>query len=130
MLTWLGLVAGILVVAAGTLIISASLGITLGIAFEAAIVVGIVLLVVAGIVAWLFYTGIKAQFRRIKTGKEALIGARGVVTNELSPTGEVRVLGEFWQAKTKGGNIAAGAEVEVTGMEGMFLLVKSTEQKA
>ncbi len=128
--TWLGLVAGILVVVAGTLIISASLGIALGITFETAIAVGIVLLVVAGIVAWLFYTGIKAQFRRIKTGKEALIGAQGVVTNEISPTGEVRVLGEFWQAKTKGDIIAAGTEVEVTGMEGMFLLVKSTEQKA
>lgn len=127
--TWLGLLAGIFVVAAGVLIVGASLGIALGITFEVAVVLGIVLLVMAGITAWLFYAGIKAQYRRIKTGKEALIGAHGIVTIDLNPKGEVRVLGEFWQAKSKCNQITTGSKVEVVDMEGMFLVVEPTEEK-
>jgi membrane-bound serine protease (ClpP class) len=127
--TWLGLLAGVFIIAAGILIVGASLGIALGIAFEVAVVLGIVLLVMAGITAWLFYAGIKAQYRRVKTGKEALIGAHGVTTTELSPKGEVRVLGEFWQAISKCTQIASGSEVVVVDMDGMFLVVEPTKEK-
>ena len=126
---WLGFLAGILVVAAGVLIISASLGIALGISYQIAIISGIVLLIMAGIAAWLFYAGIKAQYRKVKTGKEALIGAHGVATTDLKPKGEVRVMGEFWQAITKGEEIPKGTAVEVACLDGMFLVVKSIEEK-
>ena len=53
----------------------------------------VTLIVVALIIAVIFYVGVKAQFRRVKTGKEALIGARGVATTDLKPKGEVRVMG-------------------------------------
>jgi membrane-bound serine protease (ClpP class) len=81
------------------------------------------------IVAAIFYVGVKAQFRRVKTGKEALIGSKGVATSDLNPKGEIRVLGEFWEAIAKDTTITAGQDVEVVGMEGMFLVVKPTEQK-
>jgi membrane-bound serine protease (ClpP class) len=126
---WLGFLAGILIVAAGILIVSASLGITLGISFEVAVVLAIVLLVIAGISAWLFYAGIKAQYKSIKTGKEALIGAKGVAVTDLNPKGEVRVKGEFWQAITKDEAIANGETVEVVCLDGMFLVVKPTKEK-
>ena len=51
-------------------------------------------------------------------------------TTDLKPKGEVRVMGEFWEATAKDGEIASGQAVEVMGMEGMFLVVKPTEQKA
>ena len=79
--------------------------------------------------AWLFYAGVKAQYKRVKTGKEALIGAHGVVTTDLKPKGEVRVLGEFWQAIAKDGEIANGQAIEVLCLDGMFLVVKPTEEK-
>jgi membrane-bound serine protease (ClpP class) len=88
------------------------------------------LIIVALIVGLIFYVGVKAQFRRVKTGKEALIGAEGVVTTELNPKGEIRVLGEFWEATAKDTTIAAGKTVEVVGLDGMFLVVKPVEQKA
>ena len=75
-------------------------------------------------------SGVKAQFKRVKTGKEALIGSKGVATSDLKPKGEVRVMGEFWEATAKDTPIAAGQAVEVVGMEGMFLVVKPVEQKA
>jgi membrane-bound serine protease (ClpP class) len=98
---WLGFLAGILIVAAGLLIISASLGVAIGLAWEIAVVLAIILLVIAVIAAWLFYAGMKAQYKSVKTGKEALIGSKGVATSDLKPKGEVRVLGEFWQAIAK-----------------------------
>ena len=126
---WLGFLAGILVVAAGLLIVSASLGIAFGLTMEAEVVLAIVLLVIAGIFAWLFYAGVKAQYKKVKTGKEALIGARGIAVTDLKPKGEVRVLGDFWQATTKDAAIANGQAVEVVCLEGMFLVVKPSEEK-
>lgn len=126
---WLALIAGLLVVAAGLLIISASLGLALALAAEIVLAIAVVLLVIAGIVGWLFYAGVQAQYKRVKTGKEALIGAHGVVTADLKPKGEVRVLGEFWQARAKDGEIVNGTEVQVLCLDGMFLVVKVAEEK-
>ena len=112
-------------------IFSASIGIAyygLGLQIEAAL--AIILLIIAGIAAWLFYVGVKAQNKRVKTGKEALIGAKGVATTDLKPKGEVRILGEFWQAIAKDNAIANGEAVEVVDMDGMFLVVKPAQQKA
>ena len=88
------------------------------------------LFVVAAVIILIFAAGFKAQFKRVKTGKEALIGARGVATSDLNPKGEVRVMGEFWEATAKDAAIAAGQEVEVVSMEGVYLVVKPAEQKA
>jgi membrane-bound serine protease (ClpP class) len=126
---WLAFLAGVLIVAAGSLIISASLGIAFGLAIEIVVVLAIILLLIAGIAVWLFYAGIRAQYKSVKTGKEALIGAKGVATSDLKPKGEVRVLGEFWQAVAKDIVIASGQAVEVVCLEGMFLVVKPTEEK-
>ena len=128
---WLALIAGILVVIGGVLIFSASIGIVyLGIALQVQAILAITLLSVAGIAAWLFYVGVKAQYRRVKTGKEAILGASGIATSDLNPTGEVRVLGEFWQASAKDAAISKGQNIQVVGMEGMFLVVEPFEQKA
>ena len=128
---WLAFIAGILVVVGGVLIFLASIGIDyLGLTLQFELALAISLLVIAGITAWIFYIGITAQHRRIKTGKEALIGAMGTATTELAPKGEVRVLGEFWQATAKDTIIAAGQTVEVVDLDGMFVVVKQAEQKA
>ena len=127
----LAFVIGILVTIAAFLFYAAISGTTYyGLAVSVELTLGVTLIIVALIVAVIFYVGVKAQFRRVKTGKEALIGARGVTTTDLKPKGEVRVLGEFWEATAKDGELTAGQTVEVVGMEGMFLVVKPAEQKA
>jgi len=88
------------------------------------------LFVVALILAWIFYAGVKAQFKRVKTGKEALIGAKGIATTDLKPKGEIRVVGEFWEATAKDATIPAGQMVEVVSIDGVYLVVKPVEQKA
>ncbi len=122
---------GILVTIAAFLFFAAISGTNFyGLATSVELTFGVTLVIVALIVAIIFYVGIEAQFKRVKTGKEALIGAKGIATSDLKPKGEVRVMGEFWEATAKDGEIATGQVVEVVGLEGMFLVVKPAEQKA
>jgi membrane-bound serine protease (ClpP class) len=128
---WLAFIAGVLVVFAGFLIFGAALGISyIGLSVQVEEVIAVALLVIAGITLWLLYIGVKAQYKVVKTGKEALIGSKGVVTTALTPKGEIRIAGEFWQATTKDGTVPVGVDVQVLDLDGMFLVVKPAEQKA
>jgi membrane-bound ClpP family serine protease len=127
----LAFLIGILVTIAAFLFFAALSGTTYyGLAIQVELTLGVTLIIVALIVSFIFYVGVKAQFRRVKTGKEALIGSKGVATTDLKPKGEVRVMGEFWEASAKDTDVVAGQTVEVVGMDGMFLVVKPAEQKA
>ena len=127
----LAFMIGVLVTIAAFLFSTAISGTTYyGLAVQVEVSLAVTLIVVALILALIFYAGVKAQFSRVKTGKEALIGSKGIATTDLKPKGEVRVMGEFWEAASKYGEIATGQTVEVVGMEGMFLVVKPAEQKA
>jgi membrane-bound ClpP family serine protease len=122
---------GILVTIAAFLFFAAISGTTYyGLAISVELTLGVTLIIVALIVVVIFYVGVKAQFTRVKTGKEALIGAKGTTTTDLKPKGEVRVMGEFWEATAKDGEIANGQAIEVMDMDGMLLVVKPTDQKA
>ncbi len=79
---------------------------------------------------FLVYKVAKARRLKVVTGAEALTGAFGVAVSELKPKGEVRVRGEFWQAKTEEESIRKGEKVEVVGREGLFLTVRSVKEKA
>jgi membrane-bound serine protease (ClpP class) len=127
----LAFVIGILVTIAVFLFFAAISGTTYyGLAISVELTLGVTFIIVALIVAVIFYVGFKAQFSRAKTGKEALIGAKGTATTDLKPKGEVRVMGEFWEATSTDGEIASGQAIEVMDMEGIILVVKPTEQKA
>jgi membrane-bound ClpP family serine protease len=127
----LAFVIGVLVTISVFLFYAAISGIPYyGLAVQVEVTLAATLIIVALIILVIFYVGVKAQFNRVKTGKEALIGAKGITTTDLKPKGEVRVMGEFWEATAKDGEIAAGQAVEVVGMDGMFLVVKPAEQKA
>ena len=119
-------VIGLLVAMAGFLFFAAISGTTYyGIAIQIEETLAVLLVIIAVILGWIFYAGVKAQFKRVKTGKEALVGAKGIAATDLKPKGEVRVLGEFWEATAKDASIALGQAVEVVGMEGMVLVVKA-----
>jgi membrane protein implicated in regulation of membrane protease activity len=62
----------------------------------------------------------------VKTGSDALVGAKGVAEGNLAPEGYVRIRGELWRAVNNSGNqvISSGTEVEILGAEGMRLIVR------
>jgi membrane-bound serine protease (ClpP class) len=64
-----------------------------------------------------------AHRRRPTTGKEGLIGGKGVATTDLKPEGVVEIRGELWNAVTEG-KIKAGEKIQVEEAEGMKVKVK------
>ncbi len=64
---------------------------------------------------------------KVITGREGLIGAKGVVKRSLKPfgrrcRGKVMVFGEWWEAVSDE-PISAGATIEVEAVEGFTLFV-------
>ncbi len=91
----------------------------------------ITLTVTAGICAALFsivvYKIAELRKLKVKTGAEAFIGAIGVALTDIDPTGEVRVLGEIWRAKSRT-KIVKGQKIKVEDREGLTLIVAPAEE--
>jgi membrane-bound serine protease (ClpP class) len=122
---------GILVTIAGFLFFAALSGNTYyGIAISIEETLAILMIIIALILVFIFYAGVKAQFARVRTGKEAIIGAKGIATTDLKPTGEVRIMGEFWEATTNDTEVLTGEPIEVVGMNGMVLVVKAARAQS
>ena len=71
--------------------------------------------------------GLRAQRRKVTTGREGLVGAVGVARSQLNPEGTVFVQGEIWTAESIDGVIPAGSRVRVTQVDGLRLRVKKEE---
>ncbi len=71
--------------------------------------------------------GVRAQGRRVQTGREALIGAIGTTRSDLAPLGTVFLLGELWKAETAFTHIPARRRVRVVGVSGLLLDVRAAD---
>jgi membrane-bound ClpP family serine protease len=67
---------------------------------------------------------IPSLLRKKSTGREGMIGMTGTVTETLEPEGTVKVKDEYWSARSVGGSIGAGEEIEVVGITGLKLEVR------
>jgi Membrane-bound serine protease (ClpP class) len=69
----------------------------------------------------------RAYQTNVKTGLQALVGARGFAHDDWSPKGFVRVQGELWSARAlpAGQMIVAGTEVEIVSAEHMTVFVRT-----
>ncbi len=65
---------------------------------------------------------VQAHRRRPTTGKEGLVGGKGVATTDLKPEGVVEIRGELWNAVADEA-IKAGEKIQVKEMEGMKVKV-------
>lgn len=74
---------------------------------------------------------LKAQRRPVEVGAEALIGRVGEARTDIAPRGMVQVAGELWSAEIEDGELAvrSGERVEVVGVEGLRLSIRSVVQK-
>ncbi|MCG0278919.1 MAG: nodulation protein NfeD [Thermanaeromonas sp.] len=89
--------------------------------------VAVTSVILAGFLSLLLGAAIKAQKRKVATGKESLIGAQGVALTELRPEGIVLVEGERWKAESPE-EVSPGERVIVTGIEGLKLKVRKQLQ--
>jgi len=67
---------------------------------------------------------LRARRSHRHTGAESLLGRRGVALESLAPRGRVRLDAEVWNAEAAA-EIEVGAEVIVTGVEGLTLRVRA-----
>lgn len=66
---------------------------------------------------------VKAQFTKVKTGKEGLIGEKGIAKSNIRLTGKVFLHGELWNARSDE-DIREGEQVIVIEVDGLILKVK------
>ncbi len=72
--------------------------------------------------AWI---AIRARRGKVLTGPQAMVGAVAIIRSPLSPTGQVEIRGELWQAKfVSPATLPVGSEVRVRAVEGLTLLVE------
>jgi membrane-bound serine protease (ClpP class) len=90
------------------------------------IILVVVLTAAFFIVAIIF--GIRAQKNKISTGKEGIVGEKGIALSSLKPTGEVHVHGEIWSAESIEGDIIKGTSVLVVGVENLKIKVKKEDE--
>jgi membrane-bound serine protease (ClpP class) len=90
-------------------------GVDKSIVFTAVGTVGAFVLAVSYLV---FHT----QKARPTMGLEGIVGEVGEVRGKLSPTGQIFVHGEYWNARSDG-EVAIGEKVRVVGYEGLCLKV-------
>ncbi len=69
----------------------------------------------------------RAQRRKPTTGAEGLVGERGVALTDLTPSGQVFVHGEYWEADAEG-RVEKGAGVVVDRVDGMRLRVRRVDR--
>jgi membrane-bound serine protease (ClpP class) len=122
---------GVCVVIGALLLLAAVSGINYGgLSIQTEVALAVIVIGMAILGAWILYKGLAANLAKIKTGKEALISSRGIAITDLKPKGEIRVMGEFWQAIAKEKWINNGEKVKVVDMDGMFLVVIRADEKA
>jgi membrane-bound serine protease (ClpP class) len=120
---------------------------TLGIGGIVAFVVGSLMLIASDVpgygISWLLVAlvaivsalflvlvigmALKARHHPIVSGREELIGAEGVILEDILDEGTIRVHGELWSARSAQ-HLVRGQKVRVVGMEGLILIVTAAEK--
>lgn len=86
--------------------------------YSVSITMGIIMALVAYMVA-------RTYRHRVESGAQGMVGETGMVRKKISPVGMALVSGELWKVRTQDGEtIEPGAEVEVVGVENIYLVVK------
>jgi membrane-bound serine protease (ClpP class) len=85
------------------------------------LVAALAALVIGGFEVLYFYRRMRGE--KVVTGVENLVGATGQVTTALAPSGQIRVLGETWEARATSA-VPVGETVRVLAVNGLKLDVE------
>lgn len=89
----------------------------------------IVVALLLGTLAFVTHKLIIPSFHaRQVTGREGMIGLVGEVIEPLTPSGVIRIEGEYWKARSVEGNVSAEQEVEILDLKQHVLEVKRKKQ--
>lgn len=71
----------------------------------------------------------RVRGQKTQTGVARLVGATGEVSERLAPSGQIRVLGETWQARSTT-ELPPGSRVRVVAVDGLILDVEPVDEEA
>lgn len=91
--------------------------------------VGLIALGLTSFFAVAVRAGLRARRRPAMSIVSADVGASGIAVTDLAPRGSVRIHGAEWLAAADGEVIRRGEPVEVTGRQGLQLVVRRAHQK-
>jgi len=80
-------------------------------------------LTLSAIILFIVHRAFRAQFLRVTTGSQGLVGEIGTAVTDLAPGGRVFVHGEYWNA-TSGAPIQQGEKIRVLRLQGLELVVE------
>jgi membrane-bound serine protease (ClpP class) len=84
----------------------------------------IVIVVAAALEFSLWFFGVRySRRRRATVGVETMVGTLGQAISTLEPTGQVKVDGEIWEARSRS-HVRPGDTVRVTAIDGLMLEVE------
>jgi membrane-bound serine protease (ClpP class) len=115
-------VGGLVSFVLGSLMLFEDIGVSLRLMMPTILLVGAFFVVVAGL-------AFRAQRARPSSGKEGLLGEKGLARDTIDPEGLVFVHGEYWKARSDE-RIEPGERVEVVGMEGLVLKVRKITNRS
>jgi membrane-bound serine protease (ClpP class) len=114
-------IGGIVAIALGGLILTGSsetgFQVSRWLVISVAAAIGVITLGFIGLL-------LKARRMPVHSGKEILVGAKGVARGNLTPAGPVLVEGERWDATAEDAPLDEGTRIVVTAVEGFRLRVK------
>jgi membrane protein implicated in regulation of membrane protease activity len=87
------------------------------------IIIFLILLFIGSILI-IHYLVIPVLHNKKIDGLEGMVGLEGKVIEPLNPTGLIKARGEYWKARTSGDYISTGETVEISGFDGLVLMVK------
>lgn len=91
------------------------------------VVAALAALAIGGAEVLYFYRRMRGE--KVVTGVENLVGATGQVTTALAPSGQIRVLGETWEARAASA-VPVGDTVRVVAVHGLKLDVEPLTEDA
>ncbi|MBW2000679.1 MAG: hypothetical protein JRJ29_22300 [Deltaproteobacteria bacterium] len=86
-------------------------------------------LFILGLTFLLYFKIFQAMRRQVLTGKEAMMGKKGLVLEDVDPEGKVLCASEIWDAVSTSGSLPKGHEVKIKGIRGLTLLVEGLREQ-
>jgi membrane-bound serine protease (ClpP class) len=120
--------AGMVAFVAGSLTLFSPLSSTAS-GFEVRINPWLIAAVTAGLCAFLRLALVVVRTTRAPaaSGAESMMGRVGVAVSDLAPYGQARVDAELWGVVSESGQIRAGEELRVVGIDGLTLKVRRSQ---
>ena len=86
-------------------------------------------ILILGISLFLYFKIFKAMRQQVKTGREAMIGKKALVVEDIDPEGKIQYAGEIWDASARKSRILKGEQVKINGFRGLVLQVEKILNK-